>query len=138
MASRRKLDKKIRLKNAKVLSDAKKLLKLNDYDVLIELIGGEDGVAKEIVFDALKKGKKVITANKALVSKFWNEINITCKKYNSLIFFEAAVAGGIPIIKIIQEFLLSNQITKIYGILNGTANFILTNMFSTNEDFKKF
>ena len=58
VASRRKLDKKIRLKNAKVLSDAKKLLKLNDYDVLIELIGGEDGVAKEIVFDALKKGKK--------------------------------------------------------------------------------
>ena len=55
-----------------------KLLKLNDYDVLIELIGGEDGVAKEIVFDALKR-KKVITANKALVSKFWNEINITCK-----------------------------------------------------------
>ena len=53
-----KLDKKIRLKNVKVLSDAKKLLKLNDYDVLIELIGGEDGVAKEIVFDALKKGKK--------------------------------------------------------------------------------
>ena len=82
------------------------------------------------------KGKKVITANKALVSKYWNEINKSCKKFNSSIFFEAAVAGGIPIIKIIQEFLLSNKITKIYGILNGTSNFILTNMSLKNESFK--
>ena len=80
--------------------------------------------------------KKVITANKALVSKYWNEINKNCKKFNSSIFFEAAVAGGIPIIKIIQEFLLSNKITKIYGILNGTSNFILTNMSLKNESFK--
>ena len=80
--------------------------------------------------------KKVITANKALVSKYWNEINKSCKKFNSSIFFEAAVAGGIPIIKIIQEFLLSNKITKIYGILNGTSNFILTNMSLKNESFK--
>ena len=62
-----------------ILNDAKDILKLNDYDILIELIGGEEGVSKDIVFDALQKGKKVITANKALVSKHWNEINKICK-----------------------------------------------------------
>jgi len=136
IASRRKLNKKFKFKNAKIFNDAKDLLKVNDYEILIELIGGDEGVSKEIVFDALCKGKKVITANKALVSKYWNEINKSCKKFNSSIFFEAAVAGGIPIIKIIQEFLLSNKITKIYGILNGTSNFILTNMSLKNESFK--
>ena len=138
IASRKNIDRrKLGLKNAKFFGDANDLLKINDYDVLIELIGGEEGVSKKIVFDALKKGKKVITANKALVSRYWHEINKECKKNNSNIYFEAAVAGGIPIIKIIQEFLLSNKIRKIYGILNGTSNFILTNMLSKNEDFKK-
>ena len=72
-----------------------------------------------------------------MVSKYWKEINKSCKDNNSFVFFEAAVAGGIPIIKVIQEFLSSNKITKIYGILNGTSNFILTNMFIKNEDFKE-
>ena len=75
IASRRKLNKKFKFKNVKVFNDAKDLLKVNDYEILIELIGGDEGVSKEIVFDALCKGKKVITANKALVSKYWNEIN---------------------------------------------------------------
>ena len=137
IASRRKLNKKkFNLINTKFFDDAKELVKFDDYDVLIELIGGEEGVSKKIVFDAIQKGKKIITANKALVSKYWTEINKSCKAHNSFIFFEAAVAGGIPIIKTIQEFLLSNKITKIYGILNGTSNFILTNMFIKNEDFE--
>ena len=138
IASRRKINtKKFNLKNMSILNDAKDILKLNDYDILIELIGGEEGVSKDIVFDALQKGKKVITANKALVSKHWNEINKICKKQNFFIHFEAAVAGGIPVIKIIKEFLSSNKIKGIYGILNGTSNFILTKMLSTNESFKK-
>ena len=138
IASRRKIDiKKFHFKSTKVFRDAKNILELTDYDVLIELIGGDEGISKKIVFDALKKGKKVITANKALVSKYWNEINKNCIKHNSLIFYEAAVAGGIPIIKVIKEFLASNKIRKIYGILNGTSNFILTNMLSKNEDFEK-
>ncbi|MBD22894.1 MAG: homoserine dehydrogenase [Alphaproteobacteria bacterium] len=138
VASRRKINiRKFHLKNTKVFRDAKSILELNDYDVLVELIGGDEGVSKKIVFDALKKGKKVVTANKALVSKYWDEINKRCTKYNSLIFYEAAVAGGIPIIKVIKEFLLSDKIRKIYGILNGTSNFILTNMLTKNEDFEK-
>ncbi len=138
IASRRKIDiKKFHFKSTKVFRDAKNILELTDYDVLIELIGGDEGISKKIVFDALKKGKKVITANKALVSKYWNEINKNCIKHNSLIFYEAAVAGGIPIIKVIKEFLASDKIRKIYGILNGTSNFILSNMLSKNEDFEK-
>ena len=138
IASRRKIDiKKFHFKSTKVFRDAKNILELTDYDVLIELIGGDEGISKKIVFDALKKGKKVITANKALVSKYWNEINKNCIKHNSLICYEAAVAGGIPIIKVIKEFLASDKIRKIYGILNGTSNFILSNMLSKNEDFEK-
>ena len=73
IASRRKFNKKkLNLKNTKIFNDAKELTKIDDYEILIELIGGDEGISKEIVFDALRKGKKVITANKALVSKYWN------------------------------------------------------------------
>ena len=138
IASRRKIkNNNLNLKNTKFFNDAKSFLKFNDFDVLIELIGGEEGIAKEIVFNALSSGKRVITANKALVSKHWIEIKKICNQNNSSIKFEAAVAGGIPIIKIIQEFLSSNKISKIYGILNGTSNFILTDMLSKNLTFER-
>ena len=138
IASRRKIkNNNLKLKNTKFFNDAKSFLKFNDFDVLIELIGGEEGIAKDIVFNALLSGKRVITANKALVSKHWIEIKKICNQNNSSIKFEAAVAGGIPIIKIIQEFLSSNKISKIYGILNGTSNFILTDMLSKNLTFER-
>ncbi len=138
IASRRKIKKKnLKLKNTKFFNDAKSFLKFDDFDVLIELIGGEEGIAKEIVFNALSSGKRVITANKALVSKHWIEIKKLCNQNNTSVKFEAAVAGGVPIIKIIQEFLSSNKISKIYGILNGTSNFILTDMLSKNLTFEK-
>ncbi len=119
------------------LSDAKDLLNFDDYDILVELIGGDEGVSKNIVFDALKKKKNVVTANKALVSKYWQELHSLKKKNNINLKYEAAVAGGIPIIKVIDEFLISNKIKKIYGILNGTSNFILSNMLAYDKDFKK-
>ena len=76
VASRRKIDhKKLCFKNFSKFNDAKKLLEFNDYDILVELIGGDSGIAKEIVFDALRKGKNVVTANKALVSKHWLQID---------------------------------------------------------------
>ena len=76
VASRRKIDqKKLCFKNFSKFNDAAKLLEFNDYDILVELIGGDNGIAKEIVFDALRKGKNVVTANKALVSKHWLQIN---------------------------------------------------------------
>ncbi len=136
VASRRKQKFKGSLyKKTKFFDNAHEFLNFNDYDVLVELIGGDKGVSKTIVFDALKKKKNVVTANKALVSKFWKEIKILEKKNNCSLKYEAAVAGGIPIIKVIEEFLLSNKIKKIYGILNGTSNYILSKMLSSNKEF---
>ncbi len=124
-------------KKTKFFSDAKELLNFNDYDILVELIGGDRGVSKNIVFDALGKNKHVVTANKALVSKYWKNLHSLMNKNNSILKYEAAVAGGIPIIKVIDEFLVSNRIKKIYGILNGTSNYILTEMLTSNKNFKK-
>ena len=136
IASRRKikLNKDV-LKNTIIFKDARELLKFDNYDILLEIIGGEEGIAKELVFNALKNRKNVVTANKALMSKYWNELQNLSKKYGSTIKYEAAVAGGIPIIKILDEFLISNSIKRIYGILNGTSNFIITNMQERNESF---
>lgn len=122
--------------NSKVFKDAKCLLDEYDYDVLVELIGGEGGIAKKIIFDALKKKKHVVTANKALVSKYWQQIVKLTQTNGCTLKYEAAVAGGIPIIKVIGEFLISNKIKKIYGILNGTSNYILSKMLSSNGEFK--
>ncbi len=124
-------------KNTRVFKDAKDLIKFDDYDILVELIGGEGGISKQIIFNALRKKKSVVTANKALVSKYFNELQLLSLQNEVDIRFEAAVAGGIPIIKVINEFLVSNQIKKIYGILNGTSNFILSNMLNSNEEFEK-
>lgn len=134
---RMKLPEKSIFKDTVILNDAKKLVNFDDYDILVELIGGDKGVAKDIVMNALKKKKHVVTANKALISKQWKNINYISKVNNCLIKYEAAVAGGVPIIKIIDEFLISNKISRIYGILNGTSNFILTKMLTTEKNFNE-
>ena len=137
IASRKKQEFKGAIfKNTVFFNDAKELLKFHNYDILVELIGGEKGVSKDIVFNALREKKNVVTANKALVSKFWNQLHLLMEKNNCSLKYEAAVAGGIPIIKVIDEFLLSNKITKIYGILNGTSNYILSNMLLYKKEFK--
>jgi len=107
----------------------------NDVDVIIELIGGADGVAKKLVFSALKNGKHVITANKALISKHGNELAYLAEKNNVNLEYEASVAGGVPIIRSIKEGLITNKIKKIYGILNGTTNYILSSMENKNKNF---
>ncbi len=122
-------------KNTLFFKDAKKFLSFDDYDILVELIGGEKGISKDIVFNALEKKKNVVTANKALVSKFWKQFISLMKKNECTLKYEAAVAGGIPIIKVINEFLFSNKIKKIYGILNGTSNYILSNMLLYQKEF---
>ncbi len=137
IASRRNLKKLNKsFPNSKIFKDARSLLNESEYDILVELIGGEDGIAKELVFDALKKKKNVVTANKALVSKYWQDIIKLTHSNGCKLKYEAAVAGGIPIIKVIEEFLISNKIKKIYGILNGTSNYILSRMLSSNSEFK--
>ena len=99
-----------------------------DADIIIELIGGEDGIALEVVESALKAGKNVITANKALIAKNGNYLLDLAEKNGAKLLFEAAIAGSIPIVKTLKESVASNTISAIYGILNGTCNYILTSM----------
>lgn len=111
-------------------------LSLNpEVDVVMELVGGEDGIALEVVETALKEKKHVITANKALIAKHGNRLINLAEKNNVKILFEAAVAGAIPIIKTLKESTASNSISAIYGILNGTCNYILTSMERDGVNF---
>ena len=116
------IPKKIWLKN--FLSATK----IKEVDVIVELIGGAEGAAKKLVFQALKNKKHVITANKALVAKYGDQLSKIAEKNKVNFEFEAAVCGGIPIIRAIKEGLIANNIDKIYGILNGTSNYILSSM----------
>jgi homoserine dehydrogenase len=104
-------------------------------DVFVELIGGEEGVARAAVEAALKAGKHVVTANKALLAKHGSELARLAEAHAVALNFEAAVAGGIPIIKTLREALAGNQIRRVYGILNGTCNYILTQMQEEHRAF---
>ncbi|AMK78957.1 MULTISPECIES: homoserine dehydrogenase [Methylomonas] len=105
-----------------------------DIDVVVELIGGYD-LAKQLVLTAIANGKHVVTANKALIALHGNEIFAEASKKGVMVLFEAAVAGGIPIIKAIREGLAGNRIKWLAGIINGTGNFILTEMRDKGRDF---
>ena len=96
-----------------------------------------DGVSKKLVENALKKKINVITPNKALISKYGDYLSKLAEKNKVNLEFEAAVAGGIPILRTIKEGLATNQFKKVYGILNGTTNYILSEMERTNENFQK-
>ena len=111
--------------------------KIKDVDIIIELIGGAEGPAKRLVFEALKNKKHVITANKALVSKYGDQLSKIAEKNKVNFEFEAAVCGGLPIIRSIKEGLIANNINKIYGILNGTTNYILTSMDKDGLEYKE-
>ena len=95
------------------------------------------GASKKLVFNAIKNKKHVVTANKSLISKYGNKLAIIAEKNKVNIEFEAAVAGGIPIIRTLKEGLIANKNKKIYGILNGTSNYILSNLDKTNMNFEK-
>ena len=105
-----------------------------EIDIVVELIGGES-LARDLVMKAIANGKHVVTANKALIAKHGNEIFIAAQKKGVMVAFEAAVAGGIPIIKAIREGLAGNRIEWLAGIINGTGNFILTEMRDKGRDF---
>ena len=111
------------------------ILKKNKVDILFEAIGLSDGVSKKIVEKALKSKVHVITPNKALISKHGNYLAKLAEKNNVNLEFEASVAGGIPILRSIKEGLATNKISKIYGILNGTSNYILSEMENSNQKF---
>ncbi len=111
------------------------ILKRHKVDILFEAIGLSDGVSKKIVEKALKSKVHVITPNKALISKYGNYLAKLAEKNNVNLEFEASVAGGIPILRSIKEGLATNKITKLYGILNGTSNYILSEMENSNQKF---
>ena len=119
---------------AKVVGGAREVIANPEIDIVIELIGGY-GVAKTLVMDAIAAGKHVVTANKALLAVHGTEIFAAAHAKGVMVAFEAAVAGGIPIIKALREGLTANRITWIAGIINGTTNFILSEMRAKGLDF---
>jgi homoserine dehydrogenase len=120
--------------SAKVVSDSREIIANPAIDIVIELIGGV-GVARDLVLEAIAAGKHVVTANKALLAVHGTEIFAAASKRGVMVAFEAAVAGGIPIIKALREGLTANRIEWIAGIINGTTNFILSEMRSKGLDF---
>jgi homoserine dehydrogenase len=120
--------------DVKVLNDARAVIANPDIDIVIELIGGY-GIAKTLVMEAIAAGKHVVTANKALLAVHGTEIFAAASAKGVMVAFEAAVAGGIPIIKALREGLTANRIQWIAGIINGTTNFILSEMRDKGLDF---
>src|SRR6185437_14253414 len=111
------------------------LAKSADIDVFVELMGGEDGPALACVKAALEAGKHVVTANKALLSRHGVALAEIAERKGVLLNYEAAVAGGIPVIKTMREAMAGNSITRVFGILNGTCNYILTRMEAEGLSF---
>ena len=124
------------IKQLPLTSNTLSLAEDDSIDVVVELIGGSKGIAYNLVKRSLKNKKHVITANKALMAMHGNELAKIAEKNNVSLNYEAAIAGGIPIVKAVRENLRFNKIKKIYGILNGTCNYILTKMDRNLGDFK--
>ena len=120
--------------HVKVVSDARQVIANPDIDIVVELIGGY-GIAKALVLEAIAAGKHVVTANKALLAVHGTEIFEAARAKGVMVAFEAAVAGGIPIIKALREGLTANRIQWVAGIINGTTNFILSEMREKGLDF---
>ena len=136
-AKNRKKNRKIKIKKNQWLSNYLDATKLKDVDLIVELIGGSEGPAKKLVFNALKNKKHVVTANKALIAKYGDQLAKIAEKNKVNLEFEAAVCGGVPIIRSLKEGLIANKISKIYGILNGTSNYILSSMSKKNKNFNE-
>ena len=129
--------RKFKIENKIFYSNPLKIFKDKKVDILFECIGLSDGISKKIVETALIKKINVITPNKSLISKHGDYLAKLAEKNNVNLEFEAAVAGGIPIVRSIKEGLATNKINKVYGILNGTTNYILSEMEKTGETFDK-
>jgi homoserine dehydrogenase len=134
-ARTRRKDRGVALGDIAWFDDPVELAADPSIDVLVELIGGDDGPAKAAVEVALAAGKPVVTANKALLARYGVELARLAEKHGVALNFEAAVAGGIPVIKALREALAGNEIRRVYGILNGTCNYILTKMRDERRAF---
>ena len=135
-AKNKKKNRGFKIKKNKWLKNYLDATKSTKVDIIIELIGGAEGAAKKLVFNALKNKKHVVTANKALIAKYGDRLSKIAEENNVNLEFEAAVCGGVPIIRSLKEGLIANKINKIHGIFNGTSNYILSSMDKENKDFK--
>ena len=136
-ARNRNKDRGIDLSRAQWFDDPVALAASEDIDAYVELIGGDEGVARDSVTAALNAGKHVVTANKALLAKHGVELARSAEDNGVALAFEAAVAGGIPVIKTLREALVGNAVSRVYGILNGTCNYILTKMQEEGLPFEE-
>ena len=127
--------RKVDISNIDFYDDPLEMASNPNLDLVIELIGGDEGVAKDLCFASLENKKGLITANKALIAKYGKDLATLAEKNNLFFSFEASVAGGIPILKLIREGLIVNEIHKLTGILNGTANYILSEMEIEEKGF---
>ena len=135
-AKNKKRKRNIKIKSSQWLNNYLDATKFQDVDLIVELIGGSEGPAKKLVFNALKNKKHVVTANKALMAKYGDQLSKIAEKNKVNLEFEAAVCGGVPVIRSLKESLIANKILKIYGILNGTSNYILSSMDKQNKNFQ--
>ncbi|MGE3362458.1 MAG: homoserine dehydrogenase [Rhizobiaceae bacterium] len=132
----RSRDRGVDLGNAQWFEDPAELAKKADIDVFVELMGGEEGSARASVKAALEAGRHVVTANKALLAKHGVALAEIAEKKGVLLNYEAAVAGGIPVIKTMREAMAGNSVNRVFGILNGTCNYILTRMEAEGLTFE--
>jgi len=133
-AAARDVNPDVNVDGIELSDDAFAVVNNPDIDIIVELIGGYDP-ARQLVLQAIENGKHVVTANKALIAMHGNEIFEAAQEKGVMVAFEAAVAGGIPVIKALREGLAANQIEWLAGIINGTGNFILTEMRDKGRDF---
>ena len=132
----RRRDRGVDLSAVRWYEDAAAMAADPEIDVVVELIGGADGIARQVIDAALDHGKHVVTANKALMAHAWNPVGGARRGSRaSRSSFEASVAGGIPVIKTLREGLAGNRLDRVYGILNGTSNYILTTMRESGREF---
>ena len=136
-AKNKKRKRSIRINKKLWLNNYLDATKHKDIDLIVELIGGSDGPAKKLVFNALKNKKHVVTANKALIAKYGDQLSLIAEKNKVNLEFEAAVCGGLPIIRSLKEGLIANKVSKIYGIFNGTSNYILSTMDKEKKSFNE-
>jgi len=135
VSARSQKDRGVNLDGIKWYDNAVDIAEDENVDTVVELIGGDSGTAYDLCINSIKNGKNFVTANKALVAKHGKEIASLAEENDVYVAYEAAVAGGIPIIKALKEGLAGNKISKISGILNGTCNYMLTAMKETGRDF---
>lgn len=134
-ARNKKKNRGIKIKLKQWVKNFNEIVQNENVDIIVELIGGSEGPAKKLVFAALKNKKHVVTANKALISKYGDQLSKIAENNKVNLEFEAAVCGGVPIIRSIKEGLIANKISRIYGIFNGTSNYVLSSMDNNQTSF---